>query len=221
MERVLKATGFRGRWISWVMGCISDPCVCCSVEWIIYTMVQVFYWAQTRLSAFTVFVYFMLERSFLFLKGQVGFGIDFGYRPRNHPSLPPPPIVTKATNTQCLVFKALMEVYCKLSGQNVNDYRTSLCISPCISPSRKKSICEILGCMSNGRVWKYLGSPIKVKRLCNIDFSDLSLAVSKVYHYNLMLLRERIEKKKVLRNSGYHITMISIIERYRDLHRQT
>ncbi|GKV17362.1 hypothetical protein SLEP1_g27876 [Rubroshorea leprosula] len=86
-------------------------------------------------------------------------------------------LIGKATMSNSLFLKGLLDFFCTRSGQNINQEKSKILFSANVNPDIRLAICHTLGYMETPSLGKYLGFPITSKR---IKKSDCNFIVDKV-----------------------------------------
>ena len=70
-------------------------------------------------------------------------------------------LFAKADRKNCLAVRDVLDSFCSLSGQKVNNAKSRVFFSPNVNPDTRANLCEILEFKSTPTLGKYLGFPIK------------------------------------------------------------
>ena len=80
-------------------------------------------------------------------------------------------LFAKADHINCSTVRDVIDVFCNVSSQSVNDAKSKVYLSPNLDRDSKESFCDILGFASTPSLGKYLGIPIKHPGSSSQDFN--------------------------------------------------
>ena len=80
-------------------------------------------------------------------------------------------LFAKANESNCRCVKEVVDEFCMLSGQKVNNLKSKVFFSPNIDRDRRVDLCNILGFSSTSNLGSYLGFPLRHAGSSNQDFN--------------------------------------------------
>lgn len=83
----------------------------------------------------------------------------------------------KADLTNCIAIRDVLDVFCSLSGQLVNEAKSRVFFSSNVDIDARESLSDVLGFTSTPNIRKYLGIPLKVM---GSSFNELNFVFDRV-----------------------------------------
>lgn len=80
-------------------------------------------------------------------------------------------LFVKADEKKCQSVKDVMDVFCDLLGQKVNQGKSKVYFSPSVGANVREELCSILDFRSTPNLGKYLGFHLQLPRSTNQDFN--------------------------------------------------
>ena len=77
----------------------------------------------------------------------------------------------KADLTNCLAIRDVLDMFCSLSGQSVNEAKSRVFFSPNVDRDTREFLSDVLGFASAPNIAKYLGIPMRVPGASSQDYN--------------------------------------------------
>ena len=79
-------------------------------------------------------------------------------------------LFAKADSSNCSIIRDVLDEFCAVSGQTINDSKSKVYFSPNMDQDSRESLSDILGFVSTPNLGKYLGIPIKHPNSSSQDY---------------------------------------------------
>ncbi|KAK0583096.1 hypothetical protein LWI29_033303 [Acer saccharum] len=181
VEGMMRKLGFSSRWINLILHCISSVSYSFVINGDICGLLKSSRGLRQG-DPLSPYLFILCSEGFSCLINQaVGNGDIQGFNCiRNGPTIShllfadDCMLFAKASPSNCNVFKSILDVYARASGQLINYEKSTICFSPSISSFDCDQLAEIFGIKSVDCHEKYLGLPCFIGCKKKDLFSDIS-----------------------------------------------
>ncbi|KAK9984570.1 hypothetical protein SO802_034095 [Lithocarpus litseifolius] len=80
-------------------------------------------------------------------------------------------IEEKCKYANCAAIREVLDVFCGVSGQTINEAKSRVYFSPNVDDATKEDLCDVLGFVSTPNLGNYLGIPIKHPKSTSQDYN--------------------------------------------------